>query len=163
MFHLCLYPWGYLYLSCPYWSFPGGSVVKNPSAKAGDTGSIPGLGRSPGEGNDNPLQYSLENARDRGVWWAIVHGATKHQTWVSHWTTTAARSYGGNTVQWLIATRLSPTVFSDITVLAEWAMVGTWTPWKSKNTTKQICHWIDLKVVKERLIMHIECKTISHL
>ena len=38
--------------------FPGGSVVKNPPANAGDTGSIPGLGRSPGEGNGNPLQYS---------------------------------------------------------------------------------------------------------
>ena len=37
--------------------FPGGSVVKNPPAKAGDMGSIPGLGRSPGEGNSNPLQY----------------------------------------------------------------------------------------------------------
>ena len=46
-------------------SFPGGSVVKNP-ANAGDAGSIPGSGRSPGEGNGNPLQYScLENLRDR--------------------------------------------------------------------------------------------------
>ena len=46
--------------------FPGGSVVKNPPAKAGDVDSIPGLGRSPGEGNGNPLQYScLENPLDR--------------------------------------------------------------------------------------------------
>ena len=46
--------------------FPGGSVVKNLLASAGDTGSIPGLGRSPGEGNGNPLQYScLENPMDR--------------------------------------------------------------------------------------------------
>ena len=55
---------------------PGGSVVKNPPAKAGDTedaSSISGLGRSPGEGNGNPLQYScLENFTDRGAWWAIV-------------------------------------------------------------------------------------------
>jgi len=47
--------------------FPGGSAVKNPPANAGDPNSIPGLGRSPGEGNGNPLQYSyLENSMDRG-------------------------------------------------------------------------------------------------
>ena len=52
-------------------------MVKNPSANAGDIrdmGSIPGLGRSPGGGNGNPLQYScLENPMDRGVWWTMVH------------------------------------------------------------------------------------------
>ena len=54
--------------------FPGGSVVKNPPASAGDVGSLPGLGRSPGEGNDNPLQYScLENPMDRGTWQAVVY------------------------------------------------------------------------------------------
>ena len=53
--------------------FPGGSVVKNPPAKAGDMGSIPGSGRSLGEGNGNPLQHScLENSKDRGAWWATV-------------------------------------------------------------------------------------------
>ena len=53
---------------------PGGSVVKNPAAKAGDVGSIPGLGRSSGEGNGNPLQYScLENPMDRGAWQAEAH------------------------------------------------------------------------------------------
>ena len=58
--------------------FPGGSVVKNPLANAGDAGSILGSGRSPGEGNGNPLQYScLENPLDREVWWAIIHGNTK--------------------------------------------------------------------------------------
>ena len=56
--------------------FPGGSVVKNPPANVGDVGSSPGSGRSPGEGNGNPLQYScLENARDRGAWWATVQRA----------------------------------------------------------------------------------------
>ena len=53
-------------------------VVKNLPASVGDTrdlASIPGLGRSPGEGNDNPLQYScLENPRDRGAWWATIYG-----------------------------------------------------------------------------------------
>ena len=56
-------------------------VVKNPPAKTGDVrdlGSIPGLGRSPGEGNGNSLQYScLENPMDRGAWQATVHGITK--------------------------------------------------------------------------------------
>ena len=60
---------------------PSGSMVKNPSANAGDTedvGSIPGLGRSPGGGNGNPLHYScLGNPMDRGVWRAIVHGVAK--------------------------------------------------------------------------------------
>ena len=53
--------------------FPGGSVVKDPPANARDMGSIPGSGRSPGEGNDNPLQYScLGNPMDRGAWRATV-------------------------------------------------------------------------------------------
>ena len=52
--------------------------LKNLPANAGDTSSIPGSGRSPGEGNDNPLWYSyLENPMDRGAWWAIVHGVAK--------------------------------------------------------------------------------------
>ena len=61
-----------------YCGFPGGAVVKNPSANAGDEGSTLGLGRSPGEGNGNPLQYScLGNSMDRGAWWVTVHGAAK--------------------------------------------------------------------------------------
>ena len=58
--------------------FPGGSVVKNPPANAGDTGSVLELGRSTGEKNGNPLQNScLGNPLDRGAWWATVHGITK--------------------------------------------------------------------------------------
>ena len=50
-------------------------VVKNPPANAGDSGSIPGSGRSPGRGHGSPLQYScLRNPMDRGAWWATVHG-----------------------------------------------------------------------------------------
>ena len=64
-----------------YMGFPGGSVVKNLPANAGDvgdTGSIPGSQRSPGRGNSNSLQYScLENSMDRGTWWATVHGVAK--------------------------------------------------------------------------------------
>ena len=52
---------------------------------AGNPGSIPGSGRSPGEGNGNPLQYScLENSMDRGAWWATVHGVAKSQTCLSN-------------------------------------------------------------------------------
>ena len=54
------------------------SVGKESACSAGDLGSIPQLGRSPGEGNGNPLQYScLENLMDRGAWWAAVHGVAK--------------------------------------------------------------------------------------
>jgi len=57
---------------------PGGSMVKNPPANVRDMGSIPVLGRFPGEGNGNPLQYScLRNLMDRGAWWATVHGVAK--------------------------------------------------------------------------------------
>ena len=66
------------------WSFPGGSVVKNLPANAGNVGSIPGLGRSPGEENGNPFQYScLEIPMDRGAWRAIVYGVTKSWTQLS--------------------------------------------------------------------------------
>ena len=59
-------------------SFPHSSVSKESPCKAGDLGSIPGLGRSPGEENGNPLQYScLENPMDRGAWWATVHGVAR--------------------------------------------------------------------------------------
>jgi len=58
--------------------FLGGSVVKNSLAIAGDMGSIPGSGRSPGKGSGNPLQYSCqENPTDGGAWRGIVHGVTK--------------------------------------------------------------------------------------
>ena len=61
-----------------YLGFPGGAVVKNMSANAGDVGSIPWSGRSPGAGNDIALQYScLGNPMDRGAWWAIAHGVIK--------------------------------------------------------------------------------------
>ena len=64
--------------------FPCGSVVKNPPANAEDArdaGSIPGSGRSPGEGNGNSFQYScLGNPMDRRVWQTVVHGVTKNQT-----------------------------------------------------------------------------------
>ena len=62
----------------PFQGFRGSSVVKNSPANAGDVGLIPGSGRTPREGNGNPLQYScLGNPMERGAWRAIVHGVAK--------------------------------------------------------------------------------------
>ena len=59
-------------------SFPDGSDCKESDCNAVDLGSIPGLGRSPGVEDGNPVQYScLENSMDRGAWWVIVHGVAK--------------------------------------------------------------------------------------
>ena len=67
--------------------FPGGSEVKASACNVGDLGSIPGSGRSPGEGNGNPLQYScLENPMDGGAWWATVHRVAKSRTQLSDFT-----------------------------------------------------------------------------
>ena len=78
---MCVY---IMYYSIILLDFQGGSVLKNPLAitgAVGDPGSIPGSGRSSGEGNGNPLQYScLENPMDRGDWWAIVPGVTESDT-----------------------------------------------------------------------------------
>ena len=69
--------------------FPGGSDGKASAYNEGDPGSIPGSGRSPGEGNGDPLQYSsLENPMDRRAWWAVVHGVAKSQTLLSDFTFT---------------------------------------------------------------------------
>ena len=65
----------------PLPGFPGGSDSKESACNAGDPGSVPGSGRSPGEGNGNPLQYPcLENPMDRGAWPATVHRVTKSWT-----------------------------------------------------------------------------------
>ena len=65
-------------------SFPSGSDSKESACDAGDLGSTPGLGRSPGGGHGNPLQCSyLENPMERGAWWAAVHGVTKGRTRLS--------------------------------------------------------------------------------
>ena len=72
--------------------FPGGSVVKNLSANAGEAGSIPGLKRFPGEGNENQLRFScLGNPMDRGAWQATVHRVAESQTQLS----TQARVHPG--------------------------------------------------------------------
>ena len=73
-----------IYLAVTSQGFPGGSEVKASARNAGDLGLIPGSGRSPGEGNGNPLQYScLENSMNRGAWWATVHRVAKSRTRLS--------------------------------------------------------------------------------
>ena len=75
--------------------FPGGSEDKASACNAGDPGSIPGLGRSPGEGNGNLLQYScLENPMDRGAWQATVHGVAKSRTRLSDFISLHLHLYG---------------------------------------------------------------------
>ena len=75
--------------------FSGGSVVKNPPTNAQDTGWIPRSGRSPGEGNGNPLQYSyLGNPKERGAWQATIHGITKE------WDTTHRLNNNSDTTCW---------------------------------------------------------------
>ena len=79
---------------CVYWSFPGGSEVKTSAWNVGDLGSIPRSGRSPGEGDSNPLQYScLENPMEGGAWQATVHGVTKSRTRLSDFTFTLVCIY----------------------------------------------------------------------
>ena len=73
------------YYLCIYLDFPGGSVIKNPPANAGDVGLIPGLGRFAWRRNGNPLQYScLGNCMERGAWWATVHGVAKQADMSQH-------------------------------------------------------------------------------
>ena len=71
----------------PFLGFPGGSEVKASDRNAGDSGSVPGSGSSPGEGNGSPLQYTcLENPMDGGAWWPTVHGVAKSRTRLSSFT-----------------------------------------------------------------------------
>ena len=73
------------YVGSTLWDFPGGSDGKESACSARDWSSVPGSGRSPGEGNGNPLQYScLENPLDCGPWWATAHGVTKSWTQMSN-------------------------------------------------------------------------------
>ena len=90
-----------------YGGFPGDSVGKESFCNAGDQDSIPGWGKSPGEGNGNPLQYScLENSMDRGAWWTTVHGVTKSQTLLSIWACIKKSKRAWNISQVLLQRRL---------------------------------------------------------
>ena len=72
----------------------GGSDGKASARNVGDPGLIPGLGRSPGEGNGNPLQYScLENPRDGGAWWAAIYGVAQSQTRLKQFSSSSGSIY----------------------------------------------------------------------
>ena len=78
--------WGIFRLTINVFGFPGGSVGKESTSNAGDLGLIPGLGKSPGGGHGNPLQYScLENSMEKGSWQDTVHGIAKSQSRLSYW------------------------------------------------------------------------------
>ena len=99
-FVVCVFVVNFLTSNCPFQSgggnvidganklhggLPGGSAWENVPAGTEDTSSIPGSGKSPGEGNGNPLQYScLGNPMDRGAWWASVPGVTRSRTRLSN-------------------------------------------------------------------------------
>ena len=107
-------------------------TVKRLAYNAGDLGSIPGSGRSPGEGNGNPLQYScLENPMDRGAWWATVHGVAESRTRLSdftslHFTSSSTNLNGmGNKLNnsyhgYWIATKLIILILFYIVVFLVW-------------------------------------------
>ena len=113
----------------------GSSEGKESACSAGDWGLIPGLGKSPGEGNGNPLQYScLENSTDRGAWQAMVYAVAKRQMWLNVW----AHSY---ILEWLRA--LMSKVTEEETTL--------WLPLNSKLPTYHVyfgkvfsCPWLEL-------------------
>ena len=89
-----LHGWIFKTLSISFPCFPGGSEVKTSACNVGDLGLIPGSGRSPGEGNGNPLQYScLEKPMDGGAWWATVHSVAKSRTRLSNFTFTSFTFY----------------------------------------------------------------------
>ena len=97
--------------SRPEKDFPVDSVVKNPPAMAGDKDSISASGRSLGERNGNPFQYScLENSMDRGVWWATVHEVTKSQIRLSDSTITTTAGQWGPILRPLSVSRVRPWV-----------------------------------------------------
>ena len=97
-----------------YWGFPGGSAVKSPPANAGNTGS----GRSAGEGNGNPLQYScLQNPMDRGAWQATVHGVAES------WTQLSDNDKKNTTRKWEWG-ELDPVLWKSL-VLASWFEMQT--------------------------------------
>ena len=103
----------------PSLGFPGGAEVKNLPANAGDardTGSIPGLGKSPRVGNGNPLQYScLEDFMDRGAWWATGHGVTESRTQLS--TSLIVRRLPSHNLLHCFLSLLSFSIFNIITAL----------------------------------------------
>ena len=108
-------------------------IAKVSASNARDPGSIPGLGRSPGEGNGNPLQYSFpENPMDRGAWQATVHGVTKSQTRLSNFTSLHFTSL------WIIEKAKE---FQETSISALLTMPKPLTVWITRNCGKFFKRW----------------------
>ena len=121
--------------------FPGGSDGKVSAYNAGDLGSIPGSGRSPGEGNGNPLQYScLENPMDGGAWWATVHGVTKNRIWRE-----TSLSYASKVMVKILQARLQQYVNRELPDIQARSRKGRGTRDQIANT-----HWIMEKPISSR-------------
>ena len=125
----CCDSWGHKELDTTKWlnwtervqGFPGGSDGKESACNVGDLGSIPGSGRSPGEGKGNPLWYScLENPMDRGAWWAIVHGVAKSQTRLSNFTSLCSKQTG-----WRCLMSVLPHWKQNCLEIEEWSLFPT--------------------------------------
>ena len=131
--------------------FPGGSEGKESTCNAGDSGSIPGLGRSAGEGTGNPFQYScLENPMDRGAWWATVHGVAKSRTQQKQLSTGQLTHLGwvwcpqeARVVRWQNALRIKP--------------------WAQEMCIKKMGYlldaWMDFFVSQIYILSHIDSST----
>ena len=150
-----------------YQGFPGGSVVKNLSASAGDTrdaGLIPGLGRSPGGGNGNPLQYfCLENSMDRGAWWAAVHGVVKSWTRLSNFSFT----FHFHASEKEMATHSSVLAWRIPGTGAWWAAIRgvaqsrTWLTWLSSSSSRSILNlkdefWLEVIIIQYLVYLGIQ-------
>ena len=110
-----VFPFCFIYISRSK-GFSGGSDGKESACHAGDPGSIPASGRSPGKGKGYPLHYScLGNPMDRGAWWATVHGVTKSQAWLSNKHTLRSRMLGHMAVLFLVFWETS-SLFSTVAV-----------------------------------------------
>ena len=123
--------------------FPAGSAVNSPPSNAGDTSSIPGSGRSSGEGNGNPLQFScLENSTDSRAWWATVRGVTKSGTWLHNQTTTTLLLIESSS---FCAHNLSTThVLLNLHCLCHslgWALLAFLNFWLSNTTCRILVSW----------------------
>ena len=113
------------------------SVGKESALNAGDQGSVPEMGRSPGEGNDNPLQYfCLETSMDWGAWWATVHGVAMSQTWLSDWTELIFRSVRMSLIPWLNHHQ------SQQRLSGIWIKEGGWRRKKENNNKKRFLAFV---------------------
>ena len=119
--------WELFFFCCFSFNFPGGSDGEESSCSSRDLGSIPGLGRSPGEGSGNPLQYScLGNTMDRGAWWATVHRVSKESHMTEHtqrdsWFILQCGTNLCCTTNWLTYTHID---ILFLTILFHWFITG---------------------------------------